>query len=137
MNGGAPDVPIGAADGSQGGHVLGARSGHSAGSALASVLFSILGLLLGYYSDVSCTIRRVIAVQFQGLTRITLVAHADAVLGLDQETIAHERHQIDLTGGIAWRRGSPSGRWFLASHLTVRRARPEMPTGRRRAVLIW
>jgi hypothetical protein len=36
-----------------------------------------------YDSAVRCTIRRVVVLQFEGLTRIALVALAAAVLGLD------------------------------------------------------
>jgi hypothetical protein len=39
-----------------------------------------------YDSAVRCTIRRVVVLQFEGLTRIALVALAAAVLGLDQQT---------------------------------------------------
>jgi hypothetical protein len=52
-------------------------------SAFASVLFRILGLPSLYDSAVRCTIRRVVVLQFEGLTRIALVALAAAVLGLD------------------------------------------------------
>jgi hypothetical protein len=34
------------------------------------------------------------------LTRIALVALPDAVLGLDQQTIAHHRHGMDFTAAI-------------------------------------
>jgi hypothetical protein len=40
------------------------------------------------------------------LTRIALVALADAVLGLDQETFAHDCHEMDgMAGRIARRTG--------------------------------
>jgi len=52
---------------------------------------------------VRCTIRRVVVLKFEGLTRIALVALAAAVLGLDQQTVAHHRHGIDLTAAIARR----------------------------------
>jgi hypothetical protein len=38
------------------------------------------------------------------LTRIALVALADAILGLDQQTYAHDRHGTD---GTAELRGKP------------------------------
>ena len=46
-----------------------------------------------------CTIRRVVVLQFEGLTRIALVALAAAVLGLDQQTVAHHRHRNRSYGG--------------------------------------
>jgi hypothetical protein len=74
-------------------------------SALASVLFPILGLPARYDSAVRRTIRRVVVPQFERLTRIALVALPDAVLGLDQQTIAHHRHGMDRTAAIARRPG--------------------------------
>src|SRR4029453_13259758 len=68
-------------------------------SALASVLFRILALPSRYDSAVRCTIRRVVVLQFEGLTRIALVALAAAVLGLDQQTLAHHRHRNRSYGG--------------------------------------
>jgi hypothetical protein len=69
------------------------------------MLFSIRGLPRGYDPAVRCTIREVVVLQFEGLTPIALVALADAVLGLDQQTIAHNCHGMDLTAGIARRTG--------------------------------
>ena len=69
------------------------RSAARPRSAFASVLFRILGLPSRYDSAVRCTIRRVVVLQFEGLTRIALVALAAAVLGLDQQTVAHHRHR--------------------------------------------
>jgi len=74
-------------------------------SALASVLFCGLGLPTRYDPAVRCTIRGVVVLQFEGLTRIALVALADAVLEFDEQTIAHDRHEMDLTADIAWRLG--------------------------------
>jgi hypothetical protein len=74
-------------------------------SALASVLFLSLGLPSRYDSAVRCTIRRVVVLQFEGLTRIALVALSDAVLGLDQQTVAHDRHGMDPTDNMARRPG--------------------------------
>ena len=68
-------------------------------SAFASVLFRILALPSRYDSAVRCTIRRVVVLQFEGLTRIALVALAAAVLGLDQQTVAHHRHRNRSYGG--------------------------------------
>jgi hypothetical protein len=62
------------------------------GSALASVLLIVFGLPLGYDAAMRCTIRGVVVLQFEGLTAIALVAFADTVLGLDQQTIAHDGH---------------------------------------------
>jgi len=74
-------------------------------SALASVLFCALGLPTRYDPAVRCTIRGVVVLQFEGLTRIVLVALAAAVLEFDEQTIAHDRHGMDLTADIAWRLG--------------------------------
>ena len=40
-----------------------------------------------------------VVLQFEGLTRIALVALPDAVLGLDQQTVAHHRHRNRSYGG--------------------------------------
>ncbi len=70
-------------------------------SALASVLFSIFGLSPGNDPAVRRTIREVVVLQFEGLTRIALVALSDAILGLDQQTVAHDRHGMDPTDNMA------------------------------------
>jgi hypothetical protein len=74
-------------------------------SALASVLVSVLTLLPRNDPTVRRTIRDVVVLQFEGLTRIALVAFSDTILGLDQQTIAHDRHAMDLTDNTRW---SPS-----------------------------
>ena len=66
--------------------------------ALASVLFAIFGLSPGDDPVVRRTIREVVVLQFEGLTRIALVALSDAILGLDQQTVAHDRHGMDPAG---------------------------------------
>jgi hypothetical protein len=87
--------------------MLGARS------ALTSVLFSIRVPPLGYDPAVGCTIRGIVIPQFEGLTRITLVAFADAILGLDQQTFAHDRHRMDGTAEL--RSENTDGQGFLTS----------------------
>lgn len=74
-------------------------------SALASVLFCVLGLPTHYDPAVRCTIRGVVVLQLEGLTRIALVALADAVLEFDEQTIAHDRHEMEPTADIAWQLG--------------------------------
>jgi hypothetical protein len=74
-------------------------------SALASVLFSIFGLSPGNDPAVRRTIREVVVLQFEGLARIALVALSDAIFGLDQQTVAHDRHGMDPTDNMARRPG--------------------------------
>jgi hypothetical protein len=78
-------------------------SGKYLGSALASVLFSVLGLSPGNDPAVRGAISVVVVLQFEGLTRIALVALSGAILGLDQQTIAHDRHAVDPTASLARR----------------------------------